>query len=1079
MKKHKSKLLLLSLITTIIFSVTNVYAEKCDYKNADEKFDIDFEYLVDGNGNATGDIRFTTSEGDNEYTIKDIKEVREASDNNFVTSGIKNYLTTSKDSVINKKITSKNSITVHVNRDDDTITQNEYIELTFVSKKSKTLNGNATYKNGKLTNVTSDDCIGTADATDSLEVTELKKYFPIIDYTQTKKQNKIKNEYYDTICKALRTGENFENKIDEKYIKMFNSSATQKYLEFAPYCNNQYVDFNYKEKTVIKMVEMALYTNNVQTTLTQSESSSEVKENFDKIANLAKAAGGEHYQTLEKNESLKQVSKLYCDYKTKSIYSKQENLQYVKDAKGIYKLNSNGNYEMMSEEEQKTYTGERYSVSYVYEEANTKYYYASRVENSVSISYTNSNTKKQTTHADACERTCEEAVKVEYGVPIVASAGVCIEYRVKVTSYVKCDSNLNVEAPKQEQYLCQPVPYCVHSWGLKSTQAGPDEEFDACIQDCDGGKYSQSCSKKCYQEVYGSTELALNYVGTNRASQMAFTGNRVNFEYNNKKDSAYEYKDPETGELVKEGLYYRNGKTVLWQPKQTYANYYVDYQKTKTENDDSKLNGGAFVADVEGFKRRSNSNYTCPGVCSNVGCSGNTYINGYDADYDYYKNLVAYETAVKECSKAATCTEKTSTYTMSATVAYNNGNFDVINYPSEGSKTTLTSTSNTNKFERTKTGVVIDFNGCYTDNTKKDWYQSEWSFDRTWRNLKNGEISYDEVKSTDGYKVVTGKFCVPINYQEKSESNQGIANINVAWWKWYNNQDETISKVFSTYDEVTEYINGKNGSVSVEDPKTCKEYYIGCTKDRMPSKEKITNSKNQTVEKGWNINGKTEEFGYFGWQFDISCFYALYNGNNTEFTTSGSKEITCEKDDEPSVTSADDKCVVTFSNKRTRTVNNYNLFPSSSTDSGTTTITQGSKVKAERTAGFNWTKQATLTEEKAGKNYAINPEKLIEKIQTTGDKVYNTETKDQYLDYEFNLSPSDLKAIREINRQKGEYTNWYGEITTVYAKDSNVYIYTSNLFRNGDSKIKAEKLGLLGCNNQASENTCDTSLKGE
>lgn len=33
--------------------------------------------------------------------------------------------------------------------------------------------------------------------------------------------------------------------------------------------------------------------------------------------------------------------------------------------------------------------------------------------------------------------------------------------------------------------------------------AGPNEDFDSCINNCDGGEYSQSCINSCYKEIYG------------------------------------------------------------------------------------------------------------------------------------------------------------------------------------------------------------------------------------------------------------------------------------------------------------------------------------------------------------------------------------------------------------------------------------------------------------------------------------------------------------------------------------------------------------------------------------------------
>ena len=39
-----------------------------------------------------------------------------------------------------------------------------------------------------------------------------------------------------------------------------------------------------------------------------------------------------------------------------------------------------------------------------------------------------------------------------------------------------------------------------------SCAAGPNQDFDKCINKCDGGKYTQNCINSCYTEVYGDTK---------------------------------------------------------------------------------------------------------------------------------------------------------------------------------------------------------------------------------------------------------------------------------------------------------------------------------------------------------------------------------------------------------------------------------------------------------------------------------------------------------------------------------------------------------------------------------------------
>jgi hypothetical protein len=118
-----------------------------------------------------------------------------------------------------------------------------------------------------------------------------------------------------------------------------------------------------------------------------------------------------------------------------------------------------------------------------------------------------SNSNTTVTGASAsCEVECEEAVTVEYGPPVASKAGLCFEYKVKVTSRVSCSVSKEPTKPDTSINVCTPTPICTNSThSYYVNQGGPSEEFDSCIEACDGGKYTDKCSKKCYKKVYGSS----------------------------------------------------------------------------------------------------------------------------------------------------------------------------------------------------------------------------------------------------------------------------------------------------------------------------------------------------------------------------------------------------------------------------------------------------------------------------------------------------------------------------------------------------------------------------------------------
>ena len=98
---------------------------------------------------------------------------------------------------------------------------------------------------------------------------------------------------------------------------------------------------------------------------------------------------------------------------------------------------------------------------------------------------------------------------------IAIIVGFIIDYTVKVTSYVKCTADFIAPDPTDHIKACTPSPRCESLSGTERNkpQAGPNEEFDSCIEKCDGGKYTEKCSLKCYEKVYGKTnkKLAVDY----------------------------------------------------------------------------------------------------------------------------------------------------------------------------------------------------------------------------------------------------------------------------------------------------------------------------------------------------------------------------------------------------------------------------------------------------------------------------------------------------------------------------------------------------------------------------------------
>ena len=262
------------------------------------------------------------------------------------------------------------------------------------------------------------------------------------------------------------------------------------------------------------------------------------------------------------------------------------------------------------------------------------------------------------------------------------------------------------------------------------------------------------------------------------------------------------------------------------------------------------------------------------------------------------------------------------------------------------------------------------------------------------------------------------------------------------------------------------YINVKTGKTKVEIDKTQLPFFVAignayCT--NLSAKEvnvdwynyKIddtnTVAKPSKINK-YNITGTIKNYGYSKWNFDFSCFFAIKN------PTSGD----CVGDE---CTGDDKKCVGKncsgdndgppsnniVSNVKVRSINLSNLFPN-------------------RNARFNWSSEAKNVN---NRNYKVDPEALTKSIETTGDKVYDENNEDKYLDYEINLTRDAIKTIREYNKGK-TYNNSDNGTAVNRLKGQGTWgvtVYQSKLLDSLGSVVT--KRGLLGCNNKTGEKTCN------
>ena len=684
------------------------------------------------------------------------------------------------------------------------------------------------------------------------------------------------------------------------------------------------------------------------------------------------------------------------------------------------------------------------------------------------------NSKLMETQTASCEVTCKEVVTTKYGPPVASKAGLCFEYKVEVTSRVNCYMSQPPQRPKNvtiedgkfkiKGSYCTPSPGCDHGSGYVDAAAGPSEDFDACVSSCDGGKYTSSCSKKCYKEVYGkkTTSKKTSYFDMNDMPAP------IALWDNNTLDRAMEKNGI--------GQYLNIGGTIIWRPASHLGRWYVEKNYITGQKCLKTEAEGGGISAVCG----------CWAKCRWNGCTGKVYLNPYsvtvggktytttysdgttpvateldnqkvgELERDALKNIQKYQNVISRCQSQSKCSTTKATFSIS--VNYNNGTQEgkTIYFPytpnndsnakdsiQRNPETGLVScTKGTNQYT-----TILSSKGCYNCNSKATvatdtkatsakWYQTEWGFPGTWIHNKTGEISY-EPKGT-GWTEQKNKFCLPLNAQ----------NVNVKWWNYYQ------TKLFGhETDDGVQY--SYNNADYIRSIKECRETAADNILEQQKTATKFTGRDAAGIK--YNIHAKTRKFGLFEWNIDVKCFYAI----NNIYLAEDEKNVSKTSDDIKDILNCMGGDAAQKKEMRIRSVDLENLFP----EPGGKSLTNSTQTG--RTPGFNWSQYATNMKIS---NYPSQPSEYIRWVQKKGYEVYN----DKYLDYEISIN---RKQIREIQTMGEDYARYEGRTEI---GDVTHYVSTQllrKLLRDG-SKLPNEIA--LKCNNMKNyqSNECAESGTG-
>ena len=592
---------------------------------------------------------------------------------------------------------------------------------------------------------------------------------------------------------------------------------------------------------------------------------------------------------------------------------------------------------------------------------------------------------------------CTETMTVMYDDPKAVNAGGGFSYTTMIEINRTCKPvqiKTPIKAPKCE--------YAASCWGKGheySIGAGPTEEFDQCINTCDGGEYSQSCINSCYETVYGDTDI----------KTVSFT------------DSS------SFGRLTYET---KKGKNNIVRVAGQAGSFLKDCSILGTRIGNSYVSSCYILGGNGGCKPSSSDCpicYTEHGVevyyCDGCGGSNPHTYNGIndavqcyevsistaecaaDGDLGYYNQVKkAKEEYRKLVAMMSEYTEADYKDEAIYTGIYDNYLDKQVEFGKNQQPITDISVSSSTSGDTSKKIATTTQGGSYPV-TQKDltyvWKQY------TTKRTQTVHLTQSYVSNTTNQKAGTGTI-----YQKKTMDCVRDDKNNDLCQKYYNGGYKYYTNLFAPTINTWKdwpYYNNNN-----------KDYTI-----------KKFHDMGEVYE---NIDVDLRDFGSWNqWDLNIDCIYGLFQNYTVEDV------INCD--------SSKDICSggIQYIYREIELEDN---FPNERdprwnwTGTIDSTSVEGKKLVtgAARTAGLSY------------RNYNIDPLSLIKHIEGNGNEIYDVKKDSSEVDYEFVLTRQNLRNIRSYNASvedfnRDGYRNYADYDTSCYTNrvdGQDIQICTNN-----------------------------------
>ena len=568
---------------------------------------------------------------------------------------------------------------------------------------------------------------------------------------------------------------------------------------------------------------------------------------------------------------------------------------------------------------------------------------------------------------------CTETISVEYDDPKVSKAGMGFGYSAKFVVNRQC-TPIKISEPK----FLDSCKYSVECWGGPANHhgengAGPNEDFDSCVNSCDGGTYTQNCINSCYSKIYGKN---VSY---------SYKTNFKDYSFLNASSNSYK--------TLRLATANKGNPNLIGTTDGGATNLPISSGCVISGNNID--NGcGTSCTDNTTCTTEHKVTFTYLNSCNSNGQSTGTkcyevYTNWPCDDSNSYKKKI--EESEQEYKDVISAIEKFSNSTIEKE------KYEIIVDEDYDRQTNGTYKSKTTKFSN-KDGNYKILSEETIGSTQVTYKSSTNLADVTKGNLDQTYINEHVTKKINEYKISrTVTVSIGAAYVSKVNGNDVVYN------KSNTNTDTSYDKNPNYYPAQNKYFTQLDTRI-INNYKNWPYYNKAVVSDS-------TDAYTKNIHVRFYNIGSWNQWGTEGNGVNIDCLYG---------TDSGLIPPPDDPDDPPCPDGeCPEKTPPTTTTQTPGTGFRYIFRPITLTD----------MFPNNRNARFNWTgtitsdgkaTNAALTKDKSGYSYAVDPEKLISSIQSKGYSIY---TDSSEVDYEFTLTKENIRNIRKYNKSVKDYNN--------------------------------------------------------